>query len=209
MKKEDALSYVYDFVRILSSKMDGEIKDIILFGSVARGDFGKESDVDIFVNVPGNKEKEMQKLADDAQNEFEIYSKRTWKLRGIDLPVKCIVGDIDSPKWAELKREIISSGIIIYGRYKELPKKLRRYFIFSFRLSKLKSKDQVAVVRKIYGYSSKKGNKIYRQSGILKELGGERLNPSVILVPDSGYKKLFDFLNKNKVSFNEREMWTG
>ncbi|MBU4246297.1 MAG: nucleotidyltransferase domain-containing protein, partial [Nanoarchaeota archaeon] len=111
MKKEDVLPYVYDFTRILAVKIGGKADDVILFGSAARGDFGKESDVDIFVNVPKNKVSAIQKSVDAAQNEFEVYSERTWKLQGVNLPVKCVVGDINSPKWSALKREIISSGI--------------------------------------------------------------------------------------------------
>lgn len=209
MKKEEVLPYVYDFIRILSGKAAGKIGDIILFGSVARGDFDKDSDIDIFVNVAGEIEKEMRKSVNDALNEFELYSERTWKLHGMDLPIKCVVGDINSPKWSELKREIISSGIVLYGRYNELPQNLKRCFIFSFSFSRLKPGDRARLIRKIYGYSSKKGRKTYQHTGILKELKGERLNPSVVMVPAEGYKKLFDFFRKSRISFRITEVWTG
>ncbi len=209
MKNEQILSYVYDFARILAGKIDGKAKDIILFGSVARGDFDEESDVDIFVNISEDKPEIIQKAVDSAQNEFEAYSQRTWNLQGISLPIKCIVGNIDSKKWSALKREIISSGISLYGKYRELPPQLKHYFIFSFSLSKLKFKNRVSVIRKIYGYSTKKGRKLYKHGGILNDTGGEKINPSVIMVPAEGYKKLFDFFRKNRVSFRIREVWTG
>ncbi len=204
---KNMMPYVYDFIRILLGKTSGEERDIILFGSVARGDFDSESDVDIFVNVPENRAKAFQKIVESAQNEFEIYSRRTWKLKGVSMPIKCVVGDINSRKWAALKREIISSGIGLYGKYKELPQKLNRYFIFSFNLSNLKSKNRVSVIRKIYGYSLKKGRKTYKQTGFLDETGGEKLNPSVIIIPAESYKKVFDFFRKSRVSFRVREVW--
>lgn len=208
MKKEDALPYVYDFTRILAGKINGKAKGIILFGSVARGDFDRESDVDIFVNVPKSKTDAVQKAVDSARNEFEIYAERTWKLQGMDLPIKCIVGDIDSPRWSELKREIISSGISLYGKYKELPEGLKHYFIFSFNLARMKSKDMVATVRKIYGYSTKKGEKTYKHAGLLDDIGGEKMNPSVIMVPADSYKKVYDFFRTGKISFRVKEIWT-
>ena len=208
MKKEDALPYVYDFVRILVGKINGKAKDIILFGSVARGDFDRKSDVDIFVNVSKSKIGTVQKAVDSAQNEFELYAERTWKLQGADLPIKCIVGDIDSSRWSELKREIISSGISLYGKYKELPDELKHYFIFSFNLSKRESKDVVAAIRKIYGYSTKKGEKTYKHGGLLDNVGGEKMNPGVIMVPADSYKKVSDFFMTGKISFRVREIWT-
>lgn len=208
MKKKDALPYVYDFTRILAGKIDGKAKDIILFGSVARGDFGRESDVDIFVSAPRSKMAAVQKAIDSAQNEFEIYVEHTWKLQGMDLPIKCIVGDINSPRWSELKREIISSGISLYGKYKELPEELKHYFIFSFNLARLKSNEMVAAVRKIYGYSTKKGEKTYKHDGLLDDVGGEKMNPGVIMVPADSYKKVYDFFRASKISFRIREIWT-
>lgn len=208
MKREEALPYVYDFARFLAGRMNGNARNIILFGSVARGDFDKESDVDIFIDTPEKNAKEVRKAADAAQNEFEIYSRRTWKLQGVDMPIKPVVGDINSPKWSGLKREIISSGISLYGRYKELPRELRHCFIFSFSLAKLKHKNRVSAIRKIYGYSTKKGRKTYRHAGILDEINGEKLNPGVVMSPAEGYKKLLDFFRKSRVSFRIREVWT-
>ena len=48
----DLIAYAMDFSSFLIQKTSGEkIKNIILFGSVARGEAGKESDVDLFIDV--------------------------------------------------------------------------------------------------------------------------------------------------------------
>ena len=53
MKQSEVFSYVYDFIsQILEKKEIFEsIKRIILFGSIARGDFDKDSDIDIFIEL--------------------------------------------------------------------------------------------------------------------------------------------------------------
>lgn len=207
MIRNAVLSYVYDFVRILSEKAADDIQDIILFGSVARGDFDMGSDVDIFVNVPSAREKSVEKRALEAQNEFELYSERTWKLRGINLPIRCIVGNLGSARWSELRREIISSGVSLYGPYKEIPKNLKHYFIFSFALGKLEDRESAAVLRKIYGYSTKKGSKTYAHKGILDEAGGTKLSPGVIIVPGAAYRQFVDSFTGSGVQFRIREVW--
>ncbi len=209
MNKSDALSYVYDFIRVLIDKVGDEAEGIILFGSVARGDFDLESDVDIFVNVPERKTKSVQVAANKAVREFEIYALHNWKLRGMNLPIKCIVGDIDSKRWSALKRDIISSGISLYGNYRELPQGLKRYFVFSFTLAKLKHKNRVSAVRKLYGYSIKKGGKTYVKPGVLERLGGEKLNPGVVLVPSESYRRLHDFFRETGAAFTIKEAWIG
>ncbi len=50
MKKNEIIAFSMEYASYLMRKAIG-IETIILFGSVARGDFDKESDTDIFVNI--------------------------------------------------------------------------------------------------------------------------------------------------------------
>lgn len=56
-KKQKALQ---EFLKTAKQKHDNKIKQIILFGSLARGEATKESDIDILVITSGNRF-EMQK----------------------------------------------------------------------------------------------------------------------------------------------------
>ncbi len=61
MNRYELIAYAMDFCSfLLKSEMANEIKKIILFGSVARGDFDSESDIDIFIDT------EKEKAVDNA-----------------------------------------------------------------------------------------------------------------------------------------------
>ncbi|MFH0836666.1 MAG: nucleotidyltransferase domain-containing protein [Candidatus Aenigmatarchaeota archaeon] len=206
MKRNEVIAYVYDFLHFLldSSKQQDSIDSIILFGSVARGDFDKQSDVDIFVNT---KDDALKKKVDHALNQFEKASEHSWDLRGIELPIKCIVGDLDSKAWSLIKREIISSGIVLYGSYHDVPKKMNHYALIMLDLSKLSPKKKVKVIRELYGYEIKQPKKLYKIQGIVETFGGVKLNPNTIIIPMKKYRVFYDFLSKNRLLFRIREVW--
>lgn len=59
MKKREAVEY---FSRLLKGRYGGRIREIILFGSVARGDAGEESDIDVLIIAEGISQKEISEL---------------------------------------------------------------------------------------------------------------------------------------------------
>lgn len=50
--------------------------------------------------------------------------------------------------------------------------------------------------RKLYGYTQKKEDKKYEYPGVLQEVDGERINQSVILVPEDGAQDIRDLLGE-------------
>src|SRR3989338_9565675 len=79
----------------------GEPKQIVLFGSVARGDADTESDIDIFVeSEDGEKIKGMEK-------NFEMTKGEQWKLKGADNPISLVTGKLGGEK-GSLAQEIRS-----------------------------------------------------------------------------------------------------
>ncbi len=181
--------------------------EIILFGSAARGDFHQDSDIDLFINVKSKPlQKEIDQMVRKAILEFENASSNSWSLKGITFPLKVIAGDLDSEQWAALKREIISTGIVIYGKYQVLPQKLNRYYLLSFDLKNLKPKTKVKFIRQLYGYSSKKEKKVYHHSGILPEKG-IRINQNTLLISTDHYKSFLTLFQQFKVKYQIRETW--
>lgn len=199
------LAYIYDFLSILFDKVKerDKIRRIILFGSHARGNYRKDSDVDIFIDVLEKNKAEIQELVRESLNEFELKSSKTWKLRGINNPIMPITDDIDLEKWKELRIEISNYGLALYGEFTESSAKDKESVLIEYDLSRIKQKDKVGVLRRLYGYKIRKGKKLYIQKGIVEETGAEKISNSV-LVKKRDYLKVVELLRENKIPIKIR-----
>ena len=203
------LEYIYDFLSILFDKLKEKekIRSIILFGSFARGNPRKDSDIDLFINIEDKNKEEINLLVKESLNEFELKSEKTWKLRGINNPIVPIVDDLNLEKWKELKRDIESYGKVLYGKYTEQMKRGKNNIIIIYDMKRLKQKDKMQVVRKLFGYNIKKGKKIYKQKGFLEEFKAEKLS-NAILIDREHYKAIINFLNNKKIPLKILDVWT-
>jgi len=52
LSQNEIIAYAMDFCSYLISKIDKGINSIILYGSIVRGDFDEESDIDLFIDTP-------------------------------------------------------------------------------------------------------------------------------------------------------------
>lgn len=211
MKQNELYSYVYDFISQLldNEVIFGSIRQIILFGSVVRGDFRKESDVDLFIDLEDIKErKTINDLVKKELNKFETRSENSWALRGIDLPIKVVVGNLDQEKWKELKEEILSYGKILYGKFKELPGELQHQILVSYEISKLSQKQKMSFLRKLYGYVSKKGSKNYVHKGLIDEIHGEKVGPNNLIINADELIRLKSLFKEYKIKYQLREVWS-
>src|SRR3989339_2234231 len=111
------IAFAQDFCSYLLQNLGGEkIKQIILFGSVSRGEENKNSDIDLFIDVIEEKiESNILTIKDEFYNSAKF--KKYWSLLGIKNEINCTIGKLE--KWGELKRSIGSNGIILFGKYKE------------------------------------------------------------------------------------------
>lgn len=203
MNKFELISYGMDFASfLLRSSVSNRISRIILFGSVVRGDFDEESDVDIFVDSKHNIEMEVNKIL----KSFEISDiNEKWRLKGIKNPLSVKVGDLE--KW-KLRRNVISDGIVLYGKYKEMPMDVKYYLLFSLDFKGLDRNKKVSVWRKLYGYKQKIGSKSYVSRGLLNEVDGKKIDKGVIVVPVENKEKVVDFFKKNKIKYGINEIWS-
>lgn len=195
MKLRNLLTaFACDFVSFLIETVDlSRVNSIILFGSVARGTATKKSDVDLFIDTI---DKRLSKQILALTKEFYDSNKYTgyWKLLGIENEIKCIAGELK--KW-KLRRSIISEGITLYGKYlEEIKGKL--FVLFSIEVKGKKSR-KLAIWRRLYGYRQKVGKKVYLSKGLIKEVEGEKLGPSVFVVPIGSANKVAAFLRQNKI----------
>ncbi|MBL7160116.1 MAG: nucleotidyltransferase domain-containing protein [Candidatus Aenigmarchaeota archaeon] len=200
--------YIYDFLSVLAEnkKLLQQIKNIILFGSVASGESDEESDIDLFIEIKNKKNlKPVEKDIEKVKKTFYSIAERKWALMEIKNPISCTVGVLED--WKSLKVDIISNGIHLYGKYEKLPKKLNHYALFTYSLIKLKQKNKMKILRKLFGYKLKKGRREYKQTGFIEDIGGKKVGKNSLLVPVEESKKLRDLLNSFKITPEIREVW--
>lgn len=203
MDREALISYAGSFVSfLLDTKISKKLDNVILFGSVARGDFDEESDIDIFVDTDKNINKELERIL-NLFKESETCKK--WRLKGVKNDISLKTGKLE--KWS-LRRNVISNGIILYGKYKEMPEDVKYYLLIKLKFRKMERKKKIKLWRKLYGYTQKVGIKKYESRGLVEELGGKKLEKSLIIIPMGRKNEIIKFLNRNKVNYTVNEIWS-
>lgn len=194
------IAYALDFVSFLVEH-GIKIEKAILFGSVLTNEFDKESDIDIFIETK-EKEEEINSLL----LQFEKTKGENWGLKGIENPISLKIGRLN--KWTNLRRSIQSNGLLLYGAYKEVPEEIQNFILFILNFEKLKRIKKVSLWRKLYGYSQKIKNKIYKQEGIIKKLSGKKLERGIVAIPTINSTQFRQFLIKNKINYRLIEVWS-
>jgi predicted nucleotidyltransferase len=205
------LAYIYDFISFLFEKdLKKEIKSIIVYGSVASQEYDEESDIDIFIDIwDKNKKKEIEKKVKEQLNKFEDISARIWNPRGISNNFSIIIDDLNSSKWENLRQDIISNGLLIFGKFNKDPEKTQHKALFTFALNKLSQQKKMKFIRDLYGYKQKKPDKKtpYKKQGILESQGGIKLSQNSILIPIEKTKEFRELFSKFKITPEIREVW--
>ncbi len=198
---KDLIAYAEAFVSFVFPRLDG-INEIILFGSVARGESDKTSDIDLFFNIENRKDED--KIINTINLELNKFYKsqiaEVFFLKGIKNEIKANVGILE--EW-RLKRSIISEGIILYSRYKEIPKNLKGNYLFIIEPIKNITKRN-KVIRELFGRNEKK----YLKTGLIEKFNGKRLSPTIFVVPKEFSNEITKFLGKEKISNKLIEFWT-
>lgn len=198
------IGYAIDFASFLLEKLkDAEkMKSVILFGSVARGDNEKNSDIDLFIEC---NEKLGNKINDLKEKFYEsIKVKKYWELLDVKNEINLHIGKLEG--WGDLKRSIIANGIILYGKYLEKIEGKQSY-LFIVSPGKNRNKN-MSIWRELYGYKQKVGKKSYIKEGLVKEYGGKKLALGVFIIPVEHAQKINLFLRKKKFKFQIIPFWT-
>lgn len=203
MDRFQLISYAESFTSFLLRKEEigKRIEKIILFGSVARNEFDEKSDVDIFIET-GMDEKILL-------DELKIYNKselrEKYRLKGVVQEISLKVGRFKD--WPSLKSSILENGIMLYGKYEEMPKKLEHFVMFRISVKRMKRKNQIKVWRKLYGYVQKIGRKEYVTKGMIEKNNGLKLAKGAFVVPKSRTVEIIFYLNKNRVDYKMNDVF--
>jgi len=190
------ISYSMSFISYLTKALGSDvkkIKGIYLFGSVARGDFRKDSDIDIFIETAKTNHPISKQINKIKESYFKTIWYKSWKGYGIKNEINIIVGKLS--EW-KIKSSIESHGIILFSNY--TPKKYDKKFIITWKSPK-KPKKRVTLHRKIFGYWGKE--KKYK--GLLKD--EERISSNTIIIKET--KPILNIFNKLKIRYEIREVY--
>ena len=198
MEKNKLISYAMEFSSFLVRNC--EVDKIVLYGSVARGDFGEGSDIDLFVEADGKNERKIHRLIQDF---YKTEVARNSKLKGIENNISVIVGRLGSKEWKDLNRAILNSGIVLYGKYKSNVEKSDSYSLFVFENIK-PDKKRIAVFRKLFGF--RVGKKSY--PGLVNDLKGIKIGKGSILIPLESSMKIKDYFREKKIGFRIYDLWS-
>ena len=188
-------AYLIDNFKELKS-----IKNIILFGSVARGEYNKESDIDIFIELDEKTSKIEKQIREIVERFYKTRESLIFKSTGIDNKINLKIGKLSD--WQDLEKSIASEGIILYGRY--VPKNNlsgSRPFIIIY-WDKI-GKNRGAFLNKIYGFKSK--DKKY--PGLLEKLKGKKLGKSCIMIPSYDKSSMYTLIKEHIVSAKSFEVY--
>ena len=199
------IAYSQDFSSFLLEKLGDEsnkISQIILFGSVARGQAKKNSDIDVFVEVI---DQSLEKKIKDIKEMFydSVKMKNYWELLGIKNEFHLIIGKIE--EWDDLRGSLIANGITLYGKYKSNPK-LEHFYLFLVNTGAKRSKN-VSIWRSLYGYKQKVGKKLYKKEGLVSQYNGKKLARGVFTIPSEHASKIILFLKKNNFRYKIIQSW--
>ncbi|HIG93779.1 MAG: hypothetical protein QT02_C0008G0025 [archaeon GW2011_AR9] len=190
------VAYAADFVSFLIQELGkdaGKITQVVLFGSVARGEEGLRSDIDIFVDVVDLKLEESILMVRDRYFD-SIKVKKYWELMGVKRKIHCTVGKLK--EWDTLERSLVANGLILYGKFSG-KMETKPYFLFILTPSKDRKKN-VMVWRELYGYTQRVGKKVYKQKGLVNEYGGRKLGKGVFIVPLEHAQKVRSYIQMQK-----------
>ena len=155
----------------------------------------------MFFNTEKENEEKIKKTAEAELKKFyKSKIAEIWSLNGISNNISIKVGDLN--KW-KLKRSIISDGIYLYGRYKEMPENLNNFVFFNISPIKNITKRN-RVLRKIFGRKETG----FSKEGILQAIKGKKLSPSSFVVYKKDINTIIKLLGEEKVNYQLFEFWT-
>ncbi|MBI2449518.1 nucleotidyltransferase domain-containing protein [Candidatus Pacearchaeota archaeon] len=200
LPKDNLISYAMDFASYLISKVEN-IDKIIIHGSVVREDYDEESDIDLFIEVLGKNTE--GKIKNALENYYKTNRYKEWELKGVKNPISIIVGRLDSKEWKDLKRAILNTGILLYGKYKAKAEKIYHYTLLSFENIK-PDKKRISIFRKLFGFT-RAGRKYL---GLTEKMNALRIGKGVLLVPIEYTQKLKNYFQKEKIPLRLYDFWS-
>ncbi len=176
-----------------SGAPQADIRTIYLFGSVARGDFDRDSDIDVFIDL-----REKEGIAARALKRFLASEEREkFRLMGVTQEIKPMEGKL--AEW-ELKESVEKDGIVLYSAAAAAG--LRPYSLLT-----LEPVSPVAKRNRVLRALAGRREKNFRGVGLVQQLGGETVDSRVFLLPAEETQKVLAVLSREKANYKTKKVW--
>lgn len=195
------LAYAADFVSYLLQHLPprdvATLELIAIFGSAARGEATRDSDVDLFIqsSKPDTLERKVTTVIADFETSARVLD--YWRPLGVRLPLSVKVGRSPSA-FSAIPDALVEHGKVLYAPYRAVaprPHARQRGVIFAWEnISNPTSRNNI--YRNLFGYVSH-GK---RYPGLVATTGGRRLTKGAIWVPLEHLVAVERLFRKNRVT---------
>jgi len=171
------------------------IETAIVYGSIARGDYGPSSDIDVLLIV------DTPETVDLAQD----------LLAGLELnrAVQPIIRTREQLEAADsgLVKYIFQEGMVLFARAPLfIPAAsildIHPWVLYSFELTDLPQKEKARFNRQLYSSTRYKGS-----GGLLGEVGGKKIARGCVIVPASAQKNMEALFRRFRIQAQSTEIW--
>ena len=178
-----------------------DLEAVVLFGSLARGDVDRRSDIDLLLVV------DREDLA-PVRSEIATLITELKPHREIS-PTLTNLRDVD----ASFLRNVFREGRVLYGKLLLTPEHLalEPRVMISYDLAGQKPADKVQISRRVHGFRSKKildgKARVYEYAGLKGRKGAILVSRSAILLGTEDAEELVAELERRKISYNRRDVY--
>jgi predicted nucleotidyltransferase len=193
------LDKALEFARRVRKKNPEGVLSVVLFGSVARGEGTRESDIDIAVIYSEKDPETVEALGALAEERIQLTHLSLDELK-------------DEPT---MSGALSGEGVLLYGRpvtVRAEEMELRPRMLLAYETTELDRNTRSRLQRALHGGVStymKGGQRTVKEyPGVVQEVGAERLGKGVLLVDRRKYPKVVGTLKAYGAKYKEIPVWT-
>lgn len=184
-----------------------KLEQIILFGSAAKNEMHKKSDIDLLMIM----DTEHPETSKEAKIAHKIASDVSKKHRARHSFSMVFANKSLSDVEPDFLWNVAKEGIVIWGKPDFKPiKTLKPWVIISYSLKNISPKNKMAVHRTLYGYRVEKkvGDKIYinESEGIVNKIG-KKLGEAVVMLPAKEAESVINALEEHGAHYSLKKIW--
>jgi predicted nucleotidyltransferase len=186
------------------------IEAVILFGSAAKDEMHKKSDIDIFLMF--NSKDRNPEIGEDGQEVQKIAVKIEDKYR-LQNPFSFVFFNRNEPIDSDFLWEVVKDGTILYCKpelilgQKEF---LKPAAFISYTYGDIPQKDKMFVKRQLYGYrvKTKHKNKEYisEREGIVNKYG-KKIGRATFIIDAGKTDEILELFDERRVKYNLTKIW--